>query len=457
MDKAQFIDVVSKNIISHHLLLRGKKVLVAFSGGADSTALLLVLHNLGYEVEAVHCNFHLRGDESDRDETFCRDFCERMGIVFHIAHFATMDYAEFHKMSIEMAARELRYAYFRQLINDIDAQGICVAHHKDDNVETVLLNLIRGTGIHGLTGMKMKNGNIIRPFLCVGRQDIEDYLKAVGEDYVTDSTNLVDDVKRNKLRLDVIPILKSINPSVTDCISDMAKHMEHVASVFDKAIEQSAMNVSRVEDEGNVLFIDISKLGKEISSEHTLFYLLRPKGFSPSQIEQIYLKMNAPTGREWRSHTHQLLIDRGKMVVEPVDSNMFKAMRIPEEGRYVLDGHVLTVKLSCVGSNYKPARERCKACLDASKVAFPLTLRTLRQGDWFVPFGMKGRKLISDYLTDRKFSLFEKRRQLVLCDSEDKVVWLVCERPDERFKITSATSNAIEIAFEKRQAFMMHS
>lgn len=169
---------------------------------------------MGIDTEAVTCNFHLRGKESDRDENFCVALCERLGIKLHRCHFDTRSYAEARKISIEMAARELRYRYFEQLRQDIGAEAICVAHHQDDSIETLLMNLIRGTGINGLKGIQPINGHIIRPLLCVGRKDIEDYLNSLGQDYVTDSTNLVDDVMRNKIRLNVIPLLETINPNV---------------------------------------------------------------------------------------------------------------------------------------------------------------------------------------------------------------------------------------------------
>src|SRR5574344_452916 len=189
----EYIHCVTEFIAKHHLLDASALHLVALSGGADSTALLLTMKELNYRIEAVHCNFHLRGEESNHDEKFCEDLCLRQSIPFHRVHFDTTGYASLHKMSIEMAARKLRYDYFEQLRQDLDANDILVAHHKEDNVETLLINLIRGTGIHGLCGISPKNGHIVRPLLAVGRQQIEDYLKIKGQEFVTDSTNLKDD------------------------------------------------------------------------------------------------------------------------------------------------------------------------------------------------------------------------------------------------------------------------
>ena len=211
-------------------------ILVALSGGADSVCLLMAMKRLGYAIEAIHCNFHLRGAESDRDEEFCKSLCEREQIPFHTVHFDTKTYAEVHKISIEMAARELRYNYFEQLRKAIDAEAILVAHHMNDSVETLLMNLIRGTGIHGLQGIKPRNGNIIRPLLCVSRKEIVEWLGEIGQDYVTDSTNLEDDVTRNKLRLNIIPLLEEINPAASENIAKTALRMVEAGKVFDDSM-----------------------------------------------------------------------------------------------------------------------------------------------------------------------------------------------------------------------------
>lgn len=213
-----FVASVSSFANIHHLFAKEGVYLVALSGGADSVALLLALLDMGVRVEAVHCNFHLRGEESDRDEQFCKDLCSKYNVELHLVHFDTCEYAALHHVSIEMAARDLRYAYFERLRSDMGAEAICVAHHRDDSVETVLLNLVRGTGLRGLRGIQPKNGNIVRPLLCVSRDDIECFLDSIGQDYVTDSTNLHDDVKRNKIRLDVLPLLETLNPDVRQSI-----------------------------------------------------------------------------------------------------------------------------------------------------------------------------------------------------------------------------------------------
>ena len=204
---------IAQVISRHRLLPQGKErpVLVALSGGADSVALLRLLLRLGYTCHAAHCNFHLRGDESERDELFVRQLCQRLGVTLHVQDFATADYAAAHKVSIEMAARQLRYDWFKRLRAETGCQAVAVAHHRDDNVETLLLNLLRGSGLHGLTGMDYRRDGIVRPLLDVSRQQLTGYLGKLGQDYVTDSTNLQPDVRRNRLRLQVLPLLRQLN------------------------------------------------------------------------------------------------------------------------------------------------------------------------------------------------------------------------------------------------------
>mgnify|MGYP001776635057 FL=1 len=408
-------------------------------------ALSLALRELGFDVVAAHCNFHLRGDESDRDEMFCRRFCERNGIKLHVTHFDTEGFAKLRKISIEMAARHLRYAYFKQLAEDIGASAVCVAHHQDDSVETVLLNLIRGTGIHGLTGIKPKNGGIVRPLLCVTRNEIETVLAEAGQDFVTDSTNLVDDVVRNKIRLDILPLMKEINPSVSDSIAKTASRVADVADALDDVVGSVASVLVEEKAKGAVV-IHTDRLMTGPAPEYVLFRLLKGYSFVPSQIEQIYASVSTGPGRVFVSSTHRLLIDRDCIVVEPLAESGRRPMLVPECGVYVYDDSMkLRFERVERDSGFKVSADKCFCFADASVVKFPLTVRTVEVGDRFVPFGMKGSKLVSDYLTDRKFNLFDKQRQLVVADAHGRIVWLVNQRPDERYRITDTTDTVLKI------------
>lgn len=432
------------------------KHIVALSGGADSVALLLLLMSLGYDVEVAHCNFHLRGEESCRDERFVKSLCDERGVPFHVAHFATAEYASLHKISIEMAARELRYRYFEQLRHDIGAADICVAHHSDDSVETLLMNLVRGTGIHGLTGIRPINGYVRRPLLCISRSDIESYLASEGQDYVTDSTNLVDDVTRNKFRLNVIPLLKEINPSATDNIRRTAEYVGEAVRVFDDAMSAGRRRVTESVGQDVIVpscsgvILVTARLMAEPSPESLLYSILSDYGFTSAQVEQVYANIDvSSSGRVYSSSGFDLLIDRGRIIIEPRHVAI-RLMKIIDPGVYVLsDGRRITVSQHDIDSDFVLPRTADTVCLDADKVSCPLVLRPAAAGDRFVPLGMRGSKLVSDYLTDRKRTLFDKRRSIVLADCNGDIVWLVGERPDNRFRITTHSRRVVRLKIEK--------
>ena len=433
---------VERYIEKHKLLNSNDLYIIALSGGADSVALLLLLKNAHFNVHAAHCNFRLRGDESDRDEAFCVELCQRLGVELHRAHFDTREYAELHKVSIEMAARELRYKWFEQLRQDIGAAGICVAHHRDDSVETVLLNLVRGTGLRGLTGIQPRNGNILRPLLCVPRAEIEAFLAEKGQKYVTDSTNLEADVQRNIVRLEVPPLLRKLNPAVAENIQRTAENLVEAQQVLNVAI-------AKINDSNILNLSDIEIYG---SSEYLTFEWLKKYGFNGNQVRQI---LEAETGKIISSMTgYDVLKDRGRLIVEPA-LEPFKPMRIPEEGTYVMGGS----DAEFVGKNTENKTLRVRkmpvyvskdphiATLDATKVSFPLTVRRVEEGDWMQPYGMKGRKLLSDLMTDLKMTVFEKRRQLVVVDSQGVIVWAIGLRIADFVAVSDATTTVVEVAF----------
>lgn len=420
---------VKDYIKKHKLLSLSDLYIVALSGGADSVALLLLLDEMGYKVHALHCNFHLRGEESDRDERFCEDLCLKKNIPFHRIHFDTLMYAETHKMSVEMAARELRYRYFEKLRKDIGAEGICVAHHQDDTVETVLLNLVRGTGLRGLTGIQPRNGAILRPLLCVTRTEIEAYLATKQQDYVTDSTNLETDFVRNKIRLQVVPLLRQLNPAVSENIVRTAEHLTEAQKVLDAVVDTYKGSNQ----------LDLCALQQVGSAEYIVFEWLKQYGFNGSQVQQV---ISAETGSIFSSPTgYEVLKDRDRLLVEPTIM-AFTPIRIPEEGTYVLpDDRRLNVRRS----NPFVSKDSHEATLDARQVRFPLTVRRVEEGDWMIPYGMTGRKLLSDLMTDLKMSLFDRRRQLVVVDTQGAVVWAIGLRTDHRCRVTDATQEVIAI------------
>ena len=457
-----FVNQVRHFAHHHQLFTPRGKYIIALSGGADSVSLLLVLKHLeselGITLEAAHCNFHLRGDESLRDEEFCKQLCRRLHVPLHLVHFDTHVYADLHHVSIEMAARDLRYSYFEQLRRDIHAHDICVAHHRDDSVETLLLNLVRGTGLRGLRGIQPRNAHIIRPLLSHSRQQIEQYLDALGESYVTDSTNLHNDVKRNKIRLNIIPLLRELNPSVSQSIFETSLRVTEALKIFDDAIQHAIADVttpqtqnSKLKTQNSPLIISVPRLKQQPSPEYTLHEILSPRGFTSAQIEQIYTSLDTnPTGKIITSCSHELAFDRSTLILQPhTPTPLVRPMHIPETGTYVLsDSLKLKVETEECGDRYEPSRTADCASLDASDIKFPLTLRHIQPGDRFVPFGMTGTKLLSDYLTDRKKNIFEKRAQLVLTDAQQRILWLVGDRTDNRFRITPHTQRALRLTLQ---------
>ena len=440
-----FLRKIEQFIEQKELMNNSQLYLVALSGGADSVALLLALKKLGYNIEAAHCNFHLRGEESDRDEDFCKNLCRELDIKLHLAHFDTQTNASLHGISIEMAARNLRYNYFKALLKDINASAVCVAHHKDDSAETLLLNLVRGTGIEGLTGIKSKNNRIVRPFLCVRRNEIVNYLEQQNQLFVTDSSNLVNDVQRNKIRLDVMPLLQTINPLVVEHLNQTGEYIEEAASILNTALEQMQNRVVLLKTEEQTI-IDIERLEKEQSSNYLLWYILKNYGFNAAQIKQISCGLKTSVGRVWESTTHALTINNNKIIVEPLFTCDSKEYRLIEEGLYHLNSKLsIEIRKEPYSIDNGFSKDPKDVWIDADKVVFPLSVRLIKEGDRMIPLGMKGSKLISDILTDTKVSYFDRQRQYVLLNNDQQIIWLVGRRIDDRYKITSSTKTVIKI------------
>ena len=426
---------IGKYIDKHSLLKNGDNVIVGLSGGADSVALLISLLKLGYHCEAMHCNFHLRAEESDRDELFTRELCDRLGVKLHVVHFDTSGYAKENGISIEMAARELRYNAFEKQRKVSGAQAIAVAHHRDDSAETLLLNIVRGTGIRGMHGIQPRNGHIIRPLLCVGRKDILDYLEWRGADFVTDSTNLSSDYTRNKIRLEIIPKLAEINPSILESLSSTAERMSEAEKIYRNAIGQA---IERVKN-GNT--IDIVALKVEVSPSTILHEILAPYGFNGTQTEEMAALLDGESGKQFTSKSHTVLKDRNSLIITDARIELMQPTTLPEDGDIPTPYGTLHIEKRDFDGTIPKVRNM--ACLDADTLVLPLTIRHTQNGDRFAPFGMHGTKLVSDYLTDLKKSLIEKQKQLVVTDATGKIVWVVNERPASPYCIKKDTGRII--------------
>lgn len=396
-------------------------ILIALSGGADSTALLLVMKELGYTLQALHCNFHLRGAESDRDQHFVEELCKEQNVPLSVRHFQTEEVAKERGISIEMAARDLRYDWFREEMKARKAFCIAVAHHRDDQAETMLLNLLRGTGLRGLAGMQTKHEGIIRPLLCLSRAEILQYLESRGQSFVTDSTNSERTYLRNHLRLDVIPLLQSINPAA----------IEHLCLASDNVRESIPYYIKGIEATFKEQGITTNTFPfKALESRTLLHEWLSDKGFNRAQEEEMMSASNSQVGKVWLSNSHSVLRDRDALIV----SSLSKQTEKPQIRQEIVS------QIEETGPNV--------AYFDADLLTNPIEVRLVREGDSFVPFGMKGRKLVSDYLTDRKLNRFEKAEQFVaVCG--DEIIWLIGHQSDNRYKVTDATKRILKLSVVK--------
>mgnify|MGYP000866054441 FL=1 len=434
------IEKVRSYIKENRLLKPDDRVIVGLSGGMDSMTLIDVLLSLGYNCMAVHCNFHLRGEESERDAAFVEQWCESAKVGLVSVDFDTYRYAAEHKISIEMAARELRYKWFEDIRKEHHADAIAVAHHRDDLAETVLLNLIRGTGIRGLSGISPKNNSIVRPLLGISRDEIEAYVDERKLPFIFDSSNSDDVFVRNFLRLNVIPLLEKINPSVKNAIYRTAQHVGEARKIYDFYVENQKKAIFTDNR------IDIDKLKTTLSPATMLFEILSPFGFNASVIEDICQCLDSIPGKVFYSNDYRLIKDRKDLILDKISDENFsqREYAIDKVSQEITDP--IRLKISFLSGNITINKDARFLYADADKLSFPLTLRKWQPGDWFIPFGMKGRKKLSDFFTDRKFSLPDKENAWVLTSDED-IVWVVGERSDDRFKITESTENVLVMEF----------
>lgn len=433
--------IVEQYIVENKLLAGKANVIVAVSGGADSVALLDILYKLGYRCIVAHCNFHLRGEESNRDAKFVKDICEQYHIESNCIDFDTEAYAKEKSISIEMAARELRYAWFEKLRISKNVDTIAVAHHKDDSVETVLLNLIRGTGIKGLTGISPQNGHIIRPLLPISRKDIMLYIAAHNLSFITDSTNAENIYTRNKIRLEILPLLETINPSVKDSIYKTSKHLLQAERIYTSYIEIAKRSI--IDSNG----INIEKLRQQQEPEAILFEILSEYNFNADTIQNIFHSLNSISGKIFLSVTHQVLKDRDYLIIKKNDVIISANTRyeINEDDSDISSPIPLKIELLKLTDKFRIEKDKNILYLDKLSVTYPLIIRRWQQGDWFIPFGMRGKKKVSDYFSDQKFNLFDKENTWLLC-SGDNIIWIIGHRADDRYKITPSTDEVIKIS-----------
>ncbi|MBO4451154.1 MAG: tRNA lysidine(34) synthetase TilS [Bacteroidaceae bacterium] len=415
----------------NQLFRSNDKVLVALSGGADSVFLLRYLIARDYKVVAAHCNFHLRDAESMRDEQFVRELCQSIDVPLQVKDFDTQAVARQEHISIEMAARNLRYEWFETLRQTLEADSIAVAHHQDDNIESILLNLVRGTGIKGLCGIQPRNGHIVRPLLCINRAEIRAGLEEMNQTFVDDSTNFDNQYSRNRIRLNVMPILRSINAGADNNILTTIENLNEIRKVYEESIKHSIRQCCR--QEGDTLYIDINDLNASTSPLSVLHTIMEPLGFNRTQTQQ--LLQCKQVGKQFLSATHTAIVDRTDILVSATKPILDLCNK--NDNRHPFIKTSIVDAADCVIMH-----DRYHAYLDAEAVKGELTVRPTRPGDRFHPFGMKGQKLVSDLLTDLKVNRLERSQQMVMCDDE-RILWVIGRRVSEDCRVTEKTRRVI--------------
>ena len=454
----EFERKVSEYVKKHHLLVDGEHIIVALSGGADSVALLKVLLSMNVKITALHCNFGLRGDESDRDEKFTRDLCLKLGVELKVRAFNVAKYEQEHKVSTEMACRELRYEWFEEERISLGGDSIAIAHHHDDNVETLLLNLFRGSGIQGLAGIKPRNEKIIRPLLCVTRNEIEEYLRFVGLEYVIDSTNLENDFKRNKIRNVLIPTINELFPEAQTGISRSLENIYSCNEFYQEKVKELKDKV--IQPGCNVEILDLEFL-QEMGggAETAMFELLKPYGFNSEQTKYILdsYRQRKQIGQHFYSQRYEVVLGRNK--IEIFDKN-FNSESVKNKSLEVdlcqllvsndenIQLKVLLKEFSKEGFDEVDGRNSIALSKDVLNISPVLTLRNWEYGDKMKPFGMKGTKLVSDLFTDAKFSEAQKRDAKLLCMGNE-VLWVLGLRASRLFPVDKNDNEYIYIEYKK--------
>ena len=416
--------------------LKDKKLLLAVSGGVDSMVLLDLFYKLRFDICVVHCNFQLRGKESDADEMLVREICQDGYIPYFINSFETIDFAKEKKLSIQLAARKLRYDWFQELLS-LGFDYVLTAHHLDDNVETFLINFTRGTGLEGLTGIPAQNENIIRPLLPFSRDEIENYAIDNKIQWREDSSNASDKYFRNKLRHNIVPTLKELNTGFLDSFQNTLHHLQQAESLVNDASKLVFEKV--VKEKGNQLEIHLKPLLEFQNYKAYLYQWLKNYGFSA--WNDIYDLVNAQSGKQVFSETHILLKDREKLILSERNSINKSEVFIIES----IESKV-NIPLKLIFSRFLGGKHVNANCIfvDEDKIKFTLIIRKWQEGDYFYPAGMNGKKKLSKYFKDEKYSLLDKENQWLLC-SEDQIIWVIGKRADQRFIATERTQQIIKI------------
>ena len=424
------------HIVTNFPFLQKANLLVAVSGGLDSMVLLYLLSKINSNLSVAHCNFQLRGAESDADEDFLRNFCTENKISDFFQKFDTEQFAKDEKLSIQLAARKLRYEWFNEIIETKNFDFVATAHHLDDQVETFIINFSRGTGIEGLTGIPSQNDKIIRPLLIFSREEIENFAQENAIPWREDSSNASDKYLRNKIRHQIVPIFKELNPNFLHSFEKTIQNLQQSHSLVDDASRIVYRKV--VQDVDNQKIINLSELLQLSNYRAYLYQWLSPFGFSA--WNDIYDLVKASSGKQIFSEHFRLLKDRETLIVEPIIEKQVEEYWISsDEKEIIFPIHLQFSSVESLSQSHSNV-----IFLDRDTLKFPLLLRKWQKGDYFYPFGMKGKKKLSKFFKDEKFSLIEKENQWILC-SDNQIVWLLGKRMDDRFKLTQNTQTTLKI------------
>ncbi|MFV0346083.1 MAG: tRNA lysidine(34) synthetase TilS [Bacteroidales bacterium] len=442
--QTSMLERLKKYIETNKLLDKGDKILLAVSGGADSMAMLHLFSCLEYDFAVAHCNFQLRGLESDRDQRLVMEVAERKGIEIFTKQFDTQVYAQNKGISIEMAARELRYGWFEAVCKVKGFNKIATAHHREDRIETVLINMMRGTGLKGLIALSCRNGNIIRPILFANKPEIIEYIRDKEIPFIVDSSNLDTKIIRNHIRKNIIPLFSEINTAYEQNFINTIEVLEESYKIFQSQVQHIEDSCVLLKKDGTE--ISIEPLIEAGNTKTYLFELLSPYGVNPSMAGDIANALTGEPGKIFITPTHKILKDRNHLIIQKIQDSKEEIIYIGKDDTEINTPIVLSLEVINVDNDYRISRDECTADIDYDKLQFPLLLRHPNTGDYFHPLGLKGNKKLSDFMTDIKLSRFKKEKVWLLCNGE-QIVWVLGLRLDNRYRITSQTKKILRIKY----------
>lgn len=438
LPSAKFVDFIDQNL----LFAPHDRVLLAVSGGRDSVLMAHLFKASGYSFAIAHVNFKLRAEESDGDEAFCRDLAASLDVPFFLNRFDTATYAKTNKISVQMAARNLRYHWLEELRAEQNFDYIALAHHQNDSIETILLNLTRGTGISGLHGILPKRGRLIRPLLFLTRAEIDQLVEHLQMSYRDDSSNESAKYARNKIRLEVIPKLKELNPALEETFELNRRRMADLEELLHLKVEELRKNLFQ-NTSSDTIEIDLAALQQLKPVNTLLFELFREYGFTEAVLSNLVESWHGQPGKVFESASHQLLLDRGRLLLSSLKKEQESCVKIDAETKqFKWNNRVFAMTILPL-AEFKLDKHPGKAQLDADLLNYPLTLRSWNLGDAFQPFGMKGKKKLSDLFTEQKIPLSQKQYIGVLENANGDIVWVQDLRIDERYKISANTKKVV--------------